>query len=419
MSLINDTLNFLDNTHSQFHAIASVKSLLLENGYVELNENKPFNLETGKKYFVTRNGSSLIAFNVNDSRKFHIVATHSDSPTFKLKPEASLVSPTFSKLSTEGYGGMIISTWLDRPLSIAGRVFVKSEEGLKETLVDIDEDLCIIPNVCIHFNRNINDGYTYNKAVDTLPVVTADESFNLNAYLAAKLEVNPEDILGHDLYLYNRDRSKFIGPNKELFAAAKIDNLECTYLGLRSFIETDNEDAINVLAVFDNEEVGSGTAQGADSTFLDDVLFRISYSLGFNGEEYKIALANSFLVSADNAHALHPNHPELSDALNRPLLNKGIAIKFNAAQSYTSDGLSSAIFKNILDNANVPYQNFTNRSDIRGGGTLGNISTSHVSIPSVDIGCAQLAMHSAYETAGTKDIENMFNAMRAFYKAKF
>ena len=411
-NLIKDTLSFISKTHSPFHAINNIENLLIDNGFEKLSESRQFNIQRGGKYFITRNDSSLIAFSIGNENKFHIVATHSDSPTFKLKPNPIVNKSGYISLATEVYGGPIISSWFDRPLSIAGRLLVKENDKIVTKLVDIDDDICIIPNVCIHFNREINNGYKYNPSIDTYPLLSLS---NVNDLYSLFGENN--EVLGHDLYLYNRDEAKIIGPDKQLFASSKIDNLECSYLATRAFIDTNDNSVINVLAIFDNEEVGSDTIQGADSTFLDDILFRISIALNLNREQYLIALSKSFLVSADNAHAIHPNHPELSDSNNCPKMNQGIAIKFNAAQNYTSSGYSSALFIDVLKQNNVPYQFFANRSDIRGGGTLGSISSTHVSIQSVDIGCPQLSMHSSYEVAGLKDIEYMYQCLEAFYNS--
>ena len=389
-NLIKDTLSFISKTHSPFHAINNIENLLIDNGFEKLSESRQFDIQRGGKYFITRNDSSLIAFSIGNENKFHVVATHSDSPTFKLKPNPIV----------------------NRPLSIAGRLLVKENDKIVTKLVDIDDDICIIPNVCIHFNREINNGYKYNPSIDTYPLLSLS---NVNDLYSLFGENN--EVLGHDLYLYNRDEAKIIGPDKQLFASSKIDNLECSYLAARAFVDTNDNSSINVLAIFDNEEVGSDTIQGADSTFLDDVLFRISIALNLNREQYLIALSKSFLVSADNAHAIHPNHPELSDSNNCPKMNQGIAIKFNAAQNYTSSGYSSALFIDVLKQNNVPYQFFANRSDIRGGGTLGSISSTHVSIQSVDIGCPQLSMHSTYEVAGIQDIEYMYQCLKAFYNS--
>ena len=411
-------IEFLNKSYSSFHVIYNVKELLTKNGFEELKEEKGFKLEKGHKYFVTRNGSSIIAFNIGSDIKdysFNIVASHSDSPTFKVMPNSDLSSSHYLRVSTEGYGGMICSTWLDRPLSIAGRVSVKTKEGVNIKLVNFDKDLCIIPNVCIHFNRDVNDGYKFNKAVDTIPLLGEDDKLTFKEILAKEVGVEEKNILGHDLYLYNRDKAKLVGYNNEFICAPRLDDLECAYSSLVSLIETKKESNINVLYISDNEEVGSLTRQGAASTFLKDILSRVVHCLGGNKEDYKKAIASSFLVSADNAHAVHPNHPEYSDKLNQSFMNEGIVIKSNASQSYTTDGISSSIFKAICDSHNVKTQYFTNRADLRGGSTLGNISNSQVSLMSIDIGLAQLAMHSSNETAGSNDVKTLIKGLKSFY----
>ncbi len=421
MSYIDNLISFLDHSPSAFHSTNNLKEMLKENGYKELQETSTSSLKLGGKYFVTRNDTSIIAFNIGSELdlndvSYNIVASHTDSPTFKVKPNCDLVNQNYLRLSVEAYGGMLCAPWLDRPLSIAGRIILKTPTGIETKLVNIDRDLLIIPNVAIHFNRQANSGFAYNLSVDTIPLVSLNTKTTFLDLLAKELKINKEDIIAHDLYLYNRVKGSILGFENELFSSSKIDNLECAYCSTQAFIEENPKHHINVVASFDNEEVGSLTRQGAASTFLKDTLEMISYSLGLTSLKHKEAIAKSFLVSSDNAHAIHPNHPELSDALNNPKMNQGIVIKFNAAQSYTTDGLSCAIFKEICSRANVPYQFFTNRADLRGGGTLGNISTSQVPLMSVDIGLAQLAMHSSYETAGTLDVTHMINALKEFYK---
>lgn len=416
---IQETLNFLEKSVSSFHAVDNLKKLLKENGYIELQEHQLYSLEKGKKYFTTRNDTSIIAFDIGENLNnlsFNIVASHTDSPTFKVKPNHDLKNQSYLRLSTEGYGGMLCSPWLDRPLSVAGRVILKTDEGIKSQLINIDRNLLIIPNVAIHFNRQANSGYNFSLATDMIPLLSTNSNLTFKSLLAKELNVDENDIISHDLYLYNREKPTLLGMENELICSSKIDNLECAFTSTMALINSKSKNHINIMCAFDNEEVGSLTRQGADSTFLEDTLSRISSSLGYSKEEYLKAIATSFLVSADNAHAIHPNHPEYSDGLNYPEMNKGIVIKFNAAQSYTSDGISCGIFKTICERANVPTQFFTNRADLRGGGTLGNLSCAHVSIMSVDIGLAQLAMHSSYECAGSKDINYMIDGLKEFYQ---
>ena len=403
---------------TMFHAINECEKVLQNCGYIYLPENEKWNIRAGK-YYTKRNSSSLIAFDIaNGDYHFQISAAHSDSPTFKLKDRPIIESNGYLKLNVEAYGGMIDATWLDKPLTLAGRVMVDTGCGIETRLLYIDKDLLIIPNVPIHFNREINKGFTFNNQVDMLPVFSAGNlsEADFDKMLAKELGVKPEAILAKDLYLVNRQKATVIGYDNELISSGRLDDLECVYTSLLGFIEAMNNDHINVFAVFDNEEVGSVTKQGAMSTFLVSTLNRINKALGKSDEDYYRAIAKSMLISCDNAHAIHPNHPELFDVKNRPVLNKGIAIKESANQKYTTDAFSRAVLKKILDNKNIPYQTFANRSDIIGGSTLGNLSNTAVSMNAVDIGLPQLAMHSAYETAGAKDVEYAIEALRAFFE---
>lgn len=418
MEILRDLMNFLDSSVTMFHAINECEKVLQNCGYIYLPENEKWNIRAGK-YYTKRNSSSLIAFDIaNGDYHFQISAAHSDSPTFKLKDRPIIESNGYLKLNVEAYGGMIDATWLDKPLTLAGRVMVDTGCGIETRLLHIDKDLLIIPNVPIHFNREINKGFAFNNQVDMLPVFSAGNLSEADFYkmLAKELGVKPEAILAKDLYLVNRQKAAVIGYDNELISSGRLDDLECVYTSLLGFIEAMNNDHINVFAVFDNEEVGSVTKQGAMSTFLVSTLNRINKALGKSDEDYYRAIAKSMLISCDNAHAIHPNHPELFDVKNRPVLNKGIAIKESANQKYTTDAFSRAVLKKILDNKNIPYQTFANRSDIIGGSTLGNLSNTAVSMNAVDIGLPQLAMHSAYETAGAKDVEYAIEALRAFFE---
>lgn len=412
-------LTFIKNSPSAFHSIASITKILNREGFIELKETEPFSLKQGEKYYVVRNMSSIIAFKVGSNLKnvnFQIVASHSDCPGFKVKPNSEInVNNQYLKLNVEGYGGMLCAPFLDRPLSLAGRVMIKEDRFLKQKLLNFDRNLLSIPNVAIHMNRKANEGYQYNMAVDMMPTLSLNTSLTLKQLIADELQVSAEMILGYDLYLYHHAEGYFWGAEEEFISAPKLDDLQCAYTTLMGFIKGSNEQNISVYCCFDNEEVGSMTRQGADSDFLSATLRRITLSLQMNEEEHACVLARSFMISADNAHALHPTHPELSDPQNQVYLNQGIVIKYNAAQSYTSDSLSASIFQKICEQVAVPYQFFTNRSDLRGGGTLGNISGSHVSIPSVDIGLPQLAMHSCMETAGNLDNDYMVKAIKEFY----
>lgn len=416
---VKQLFKFIENSPSCFHAIKTITEELKNEGFVEIKEKDTWQIEKGKKYYVTRNLSSVIAFKIpqNDFKSFNIVASHSDSPTFKIKENAEIeVNNKYVKLNTEKYGGMICSTWFDRPLSIAGRILVKENNAVKTHLVNIDKDLVIIPNLAIHMNREVNDGYKYNAQIDMLPLYGDNSSKgSLMKTIAKEVNVEEESILGTDLFLYNRMNGTKIGSNEEYISSPRLDDLECAFTSLSAFLSENTSNSASVYCVFDNEEVGSGTKQGADSTFLYDVLRRINISLGKTEEDYYRLISSSFMVSADNAHALHPNYTDKSDLTNKVYMNDGIVIKYNANQKYTTDAVSASIFKTICDSVDVPYQTFTNRSDILGGSTLGNISNAHVSLNTIDIGLAQLAMHSTYETAGAKDVTYMIDAIKAFY----
>ena len=415
-----ELLGFLKNSPTAFQAVEEIEKKLTEAGFAKLGEHENWDIVPGGKYFVTRNGSSVIAFSVPKkyAHSFMITASHTDSPTFKLKSafEAEACGK-YVKLNVEGYGGMILSSWLDRPLSIAGRLIVKDGSKITTKNVNIDRDLVLIPNVAIHQNRQINSGFSYNIAVDMMPLYSAsDKKGTLLETAAEYAGCAKENVVGGDLYLYNRTPGTIWGAGDEFFSSARIDNLQCAYSTLIGFISAaDEAKAVNVYSSFDNEETGSATKQGAGSQFLSDTLAKIAEKLGFSVTE---ALASSFMVSADNGHAKHPNHPELSDAQNSPAINEGVVIKENAAQKYTTDAVSSAIFAKICEDANVPVQRFANRSDMGGGSTLGSISNTNAAMITVDIGLAQLAMHSSYETAGTKDTGYMIDAITQFYKSK-
>lgn len=420
MNSAADFIDFVKQSPTAFHAIDALRHTLEADGYRPLNECEGWTVVPGGKYYVTRNRSALIAFRVPESgfAPFQIVASHSDSPSFKLKPACEdEAAGHYIRLNTEKYGGMLMASWFDRPLGIAGRLLVRTERGIETRLVDLDRDAVLIPNMPIHFNREVNDGYKYNAQVDLLPVY-GDETAKgaLSKELAEKVGVSAESVVGSDLFLYNCAAGSIWGAKNEFFSCGRIDDLECAYTSARAFLEAVPKGHINVFAVMDNEEVGSGTKQGADSTFLEDTLARIASAMGKTDSERRAAVAGSFMVSADNAHAVHPNHPEKYDAGNRTFMNGGVVVKFNANQKYTTDGVSCAIFESVCARAGVPVQHFANRSDILGGSTLGNIANAHTSMNTVDIGLAQLAMHSAYETAGCKDIEYMIRALKAFYE---
>ena len=399
-----------------YHACAHTADVLKNNGYTELFEADKWQIETGRGYFVRRNGSSLIAFRARETAKgFMIAASHCDSPCFKVKENAELADSNYLRLSVERYGGMLCSTWLDRPLSVAGRVIVRTESGVESRLFNIGEPCAIIPNVAIHMNRQANDSMSYNAAVDMLPLIGSSErKGSFYESVASAAGVDKGDIVSSDMYLYNPDKGIEWG---DFISSPRLDDLQCAFASLTAFLGASDGESIPVLAIFDNEEVGSQTKQGAASTFLYDTLQRIIKAQGGDNDDYLRTVANSFMVSCDNAHAIHPNHPEYADKNHNTVMNMGIVIKYNANQKYTSDGISAALFKLICDKAGVPYQLYCNRADMAGGGTLGNIANTQVSLNTVDIGLAQLAMHSAFETAGARDTEYLIGALTVLYSS--
>ena len=414
-------LDFIEKSPTAFQAVDEMQKRLTENGFEVLSEKEYWKLVPGGKYLVTRNNSALIAFCIpeKESRVFHIMASHSDSPSFKIKENPEIkVDNSYVKLNVEKYGGMLMAPWFDRPLSVAGRVIVKGKDGLEEKLVDIKRDLVMIPNLAIHMNREANNGVAYNPQKDLLPLFAAGNTDRtLLEIIAEQVGIKKEDIISHDLFLYNRMPGTVWGADREFVSSARLDDLQCAFASMEGLLRAQNYGSIAVHCVMDNEEVGSGTKQGAASTFLKDTLLRINMGLGRTYEEYLMTLAGSFMVSADNAHALHPNYTDKTDPTNHPVLNKGIVIKFNANQKYCTDAVSAAVFEEICNRANVPYQIYVNRSDILGGSTLGNISTTQVPVNTVDIGLAQLAMHSPYETGSVKDTDYMIQVMKTFFEA--
>ncbi|MDE7263451.1 MAG: M18 family aminopeptidase [Anaeroplasmataceae bacterium] len=414
-------LEFIKDTPTAFHAAHKFKKILTENGFKEIKENEIWKLSLGGKYFIGRNMSSLIAFVLpqKDFKGFHIAAAHLDSPTFKLKPNFSLEKGKYLKVNTEVYGGPIYSSWMDRPLGVAGRVWIQTENGIEAKLIQSKTPVMCIPRLPIHYNRNVNQGVELNPQVDMLPLFGEKNRgiTSLTQLVAEELQVDEKSIISSDLYLTCLDRGCLVGANQEFIMAPQIDNLECSFGLIEGLLQAQVQEKVSVCALFDNEEIGSSTLQGAGSTFLSDTLKRISLAFSKTEEEHLIALGNSFIVSADNAQGFHPNYPQKYDETNACFMNEGIVIKNSAGGAYTTSALSSALFQAICKKASVPVQLNSNRSDIRGGSTLGAISLSHVSIPSVDIGLAQLAMHSAYETAGTKDLEYLIRAIKTFYSS--
>lgn len=414
-------MDFLDQSVNAFFAVENMREILLKEGFHPLYEGEDWQLESGEKYFVTRNDSALIAFVLPKKpiKGFQMMASHSDSPVFKVKTDPEIeVDKAYIQLNVEKYGGMICSPWLDRPLSVAGRVLLRTSKGVETRLLNIDRDLLIIPNLAIHMNREVNDGYKFNAQKDMLPLFSTEEGKGgFRKIVAEALSVKEECILDWDLFLYNRQKATFLGAEEEFIGSGRLDDLQCAFASLQGILSAKPKDSVAVHCVYDNEEVGSGTKQGAGSTFLKDVLHRILAAFHGGEEEFIKALQNSFLISADNAHAVHPSHLDKADPVNRPYMNRGIVLKYSANQKYTTDAVSGAVFKSFCEKAKVPFQCFTNRSDMLGGSTLGNISNSQVALNTVDIGLAQLSMHSPFETAGVLDSYYLVEVAKLFYSS--
>lgn len=418
-------IDFISQSPTMFHTVTTARRLLDAAGFTYLPESAAWEVVPGGSYYTVRNNSSIVAWRVGstlDSYHFQLSAAHTDQPTYKLKAIPELEGPgSYLRLNVEAYGGAIDATWLDRPLSLAGRVMVRSADGasVESRLVSFDRDLLLIPSVAIHMNRKVNDGYAFNRAVDLCPLASAGalKAGDLDRMLAQELGVKPQQILARDLFLVNRTSPCIWGAQQEFVSAPKLDDLQCVFASLRAFLDVKNPHNVSVWCCFDNEEVGSNTKQGAMSTLLADTLARLNAALGKDEQDLRRAIAGSFLVSCDNAHATHPNHPELADSANRAWLNAGLVIKEAANQKYTTDAFSRALFQAICDRAGVPTQTFANRSDMVGGSTLGNLSNIQVSLHAVDVGLPQLAMHSSYETTGARDTALGIAALTAFFSA--
>ena len=408
---------FIKNSPTAWHACACAAAALEGAGFEELEERAAWRLRPGGRYFVRRNGSALLAFSLpEDFGGFLMWAAHTDSPCFLVKGEAPAAG-MYTRLSVEKYGGMLCASWMDRPLSLAGRVTVREGEGLRTRLIDLDRDLLLIPSVAIHMDRTVNDGKKLDVNVDMLPLLGSELAERRLARLTAEAAaVSEEDVVSSELLVYSRTPGTIWGADGEYISAPRLDDLQCVFAGLQGLLTAKPGTNAPLLCLFDNEEVGSGTRQGADSDFLASVLERICGSLG---RDLRQTLAASFMVSADNAHAVHPNHPEYADRGDRPRMNGGVVIKRNANRKYATDAISAAVFEELCARAGIPVQRYSNRPDLPGGSTLGNISGSHVSVPTVDIGHTQLAMHSAYETAGAADTETMIRAARAYFESAY
>ena len=428
IKLANELIDFIYESPTAFHAVSTVKSVLLGEGFNELKDSEKWMLEKGGKYFVTKNDSALIAFIVGkgalEQYGFKLIGAHTDSPSFRVKPSPEMTSENiYVRLNTEVYGGPILNTWLDRPLAIAGRVTLKGENPLfpDTKLVNVNKPILVIPNLAIHMNREVNQGVELNRQKDMLPLLSLiNENLEKDRYLlntvASELSVAVEDILDFDLFLYEYEKGRVIGLNEEFISSPRLDDLSMVHAGIKALINAEVNMATNVMVCFDNEEVGSSTKQGADSNLLSDILERIVLSFNGGREDFFRALASSFMISADLAHAVHPNQGEKHDPINRPVINKGPVIKISANQSYTSDSNSIAVYEQICKNAGVPVQKFVNRSDLRGGSTIGPISSTHLHIRSVDMGTPILAMHSIRELGGVEDHNYVIKSFEEFYR---
>ncbi len=423
-----DVIDFIDESPSQFHAVLKAEERLLKAGFLKLDKTDKWQLKKGGKYFITNNSSSFIAFELGTGdiikEGFRLIGSHTDSPTFKVKPHPEIsVENSYIKLNTEMYGGAIASTWFDRELSLAGRVSIKTDNPLKpeEKLVNIDKDLLTIPSLCIHMNRGINEKSSINKQKDVLPILATindelEKDNLLLSILADELKVDIQDILDFELYLYNREKGKIIGLNDEFISVGKLDNLAMVHASLVALMESKPSKATKVIIANDNEEVGSMTKQGANSPMLKNLLERIIFAMGFDKEDYHRAISNSFIISADMAHAVHPNYSDKSDPTNRPIINKGVVIKLAASQAYTSDAMSVGVYRGICQKAGIPVQTFVNRSDMRGGSTIGPITSQQLDISSIDIGNALLAMHSVRELGGVEDHNYMIASFKTYFE---
>ncbi|MBO5096007.1 MAG: M18 family aminopeptidase [Bacilli bacterium] len=405
---------FINESTCSFTCVNFLKNKLLENGFNELYENEEWELKSGK-YFVTRNDASIIAFNIgkNYSTSFNIVCAHSDTPGFNLKPKSEIYEYNYLKLNVMPYGGILNYGWMDRPLSLSGRVIYKEGNSYIKKIIDLEEPVCVIPSEAIHQNDSANTNLDLNTQIDMIPIISLkDEKDIIKNLLKETLNLKSLSMIcDYDLFLYSKDIPMFIGKNKEMILSPRIDDLSCTYANYKSFMESSNENNINVMCIFNSEEIGSMTKEGADSSFLIDILKRICACLKI---DVSIALRNSLIVSADNSHAVHPNHPTKSDVSNQGYLNEGILIV--REQMTTTDSISSSIFKEICKKAKVPYQDYSSRNDMSTGSTLSGLSIKHVSIDSIDVGIAQLAMHSANECCGADDIYYLYKAFKKFYE---
>ncbi len=419
MDALKSLFSFIEASPTAPQAAEEACRRLDAAGYTALREDCVWDLTADGKYYVRRGATAVIAFRIPREipTGVMIVASHGDSPSFAITPSGTTTVGDYMRLTVEKYGGMLMATWLDRPLSVAGVIGVRCEGGIELRSVVVDRDLAVIPSVAIHMKRSANENASYNPAVDMQPLFgTAGSQVTVDTLLAEAAGVKPQDIVSRQVWLYLRSKPVVYGAEGEFIGSARLDDLECVAASLDAFIASSKTTAMPMFALFDNEEVGSATTAGADSDFLTSVIERISTTLSMDAEDRGMMLARSLMVSADNAHAKHPNHPEYADAGNAPKMNGGVVVKYNANRRYATDVLSEGLFTEICRRAEVPTQTYTNRPDLPGGSTLGCISVTHLSVPCVDIGLAQLAMHSAFETAGVRDYAYMVSALTAFYE---
>lgn len=422
-----ELIDFLYDSPSACHGVKATQKILNENGFIEIKESDKWDLKAKGKYYVVKNDSALIAFEIGsgniEETGLRLIGAHTDVPGFRIKPNPQMISEgKYIKLNTEVYGGPILHTWFDRPLSIAGKVSLRGKSPLKpETrLVNINKPLLIIPSLAIHMNREVNEGFKINKQVDTIPLLgLINEKLEKEDYLmnllADELKVNKEDILNFELGLYEYEKGMLIGMNEELISSGRFDDLWMVYAGIRALIDSSENEATKVMICIDNEEIGSLTAEGANSTLLNNILERIAIGLGKNKEEYYRALANSIMISADLAHAVHPNLGSKHDPTNRPILEGGPVLKIAASGSYSTDSFNGAIFAGVCESAGVPFQKFVNRSDVRGGTTIGPVTAANLTIPVIDMGAPVLGMHSIRELASVKDNYYTIKAFTEFF----
>lgn len=420
MNLNEQLLEFIEKSPTSYQAVQNIAEELEENGFARLLEEEHWEIVPGGRYYVVRNDSAILAFAVPDAFEgMHICASHADSPYFKIKESPQIRREGCIVLNIEKYGGMLLAPWFDRPLSIAGRLCILRDGKVETRLVDFAKDMLVIPSLAIHMNRSANDGVKFNVQDDMLPLYAlapeGEKEPDLIAEAARLADCSPDEVAGYDLFVYNHQRGSIWGEKSEFISAPRLDDLQCAYTTLQGFLQGNRSRSLCVYAVFDNEEVGSSTRQGASSTFLSDTLRRIYIALGRNFERYCRDLAKSFMISADNAHAVHPCFSSRADPVNRPKIGQGVVLKFSGNQKYCTDAKSAAYFRGICQKTGCRLQAFTNRADIPGGSTLGNLSNNQVALPTADIGLPQLAMHSPFETAGTADGEDMVKILREFF----